>query len=74
MKISVVPYGYIYTSSKALPQLTDVHTLVYNIFSLIIQNGLNPLCVASQEGYTDVVDILVKAGADVHQTSTEVLN
>ena len=33
---------------------------------------MNPLYVASQEGHTDVVDILVKAGADVNQATTEV--
>ena len=34
--------------------------------------GASPLLVASQEGHTDVVDILIKAGADVHQ-ATEVM-
>ena len=34
-----------------------------------VQDGFSPLYVASQEGHTDVVDLLLKAGADVHQMS-----
>ena len=37
-----------------------------------LQNGVSPLYAASQEGHTDVVDILIKAGADIHQATTEV--
>ena len=37
-----------------------------------VQDGYSPLYVASQEGHTDVVDVLVKAGADVNDTSTTV--
>ena len=33
--------------------------------SFTLQDGLTPLYVASQEGHTDVVDTLVKAGADL---------
>ena len=44
-----------------------------NMASLIMhtvpQDGLSPLYVASQEGHTDVVDILLRSGADVHQTT-----
>ena len=39
-----------------------------NIIS--IQGGYSPLYVASQEGHTDVVDILLMKGADVNQTTT----
>ncbi|CAI8051151.1 Ankyrin repeat and KH domain-containing protein CBG24701, partial [Geodia barretti] len=31
----------------------------------------SPLYVASQEGHSDVVDILLEAGADVHQATTK---
>ena len=39
---------------------------------LCLQNGVSPLYIASEEGHTDVVDILIKAGADIHQAKTEV--
>ena len=45
----------------------------YNIICTLyihIQDGYSPLCVASQEGHTDVVDILLRKGADVNQTTT----
>ena len=41
-------------------------------FSLTVQNGFGPLHVASQEGHSEVVYILVKAGADVNQAGTMV--
>ena len=42
-------------------------------FSLtVLQSGYSPLYVASEYGHTDIVDILVKAGADVHQACTTV--
>ena len=34
-----------------------------------VQDDISPLYVASQEGHTDVVDILLRSGADVHQTT-----
>lgn len=37
------------------------------IIVFAIQNGISPLYVASQEGHTDIVDLLLKAGADTHQ-------
>ena len=37
-----------------------------------VQDSTSPLYIASQEGHTDVVDILIKAGADIHQATTEV--
>ena len=40
--------------------------------SLTSQDGVSPVYAASQEGHTDVVDILVKAGADINQAMTEV--
>ena len=39
---------------------------------LTVQDGLSALYVASQEGHTEVVDVLVKAGADVNQACTKV--
>ena len=42
------------------------------VVSFTVQGGASPLYVASLGGHTDVVDILVKAGADVNQTETVV--
>ena len=36
-----------------------------------VQDGLCPVYVASQEGHTEVVDLLVQAGADIHLATTE---
>ena len=36
------------------------------------QNGVSPVSVASRNGHTKVVDLLIKAGADIHLASTEV--
>ena len=41
-------------------------------YSLTVQDGASPLYMASQEGHSDVVDILLEAGADVHQATTKV--
>ena len=42
------------------------------VVSFTVQDGASPLYAASQEGHTDVVDILVKAGANVNQANTVV--
>ena len=39
---------------------------------LSVQDGVSPVYVASQYGHTDVVDLLVQAGADIHLATTEV--
>ena len=38
----------------------------------VIQGGFSPVYVACQKGHTDVVDLLVKAGADIDLATTEV--
>ena len=43
-----------------------------NLLLFSTQDGLSPVFVASQGGHTEVVDLLVKAGADIHLVSTEV--
>ena len=35
------------------------------------QDGYSPVHVASEEGHTEVVDLLVHAGADIHLASTD---
>ena len=35
------------------------------------QDGVSPVYVASQKGHTEVVDLLVRAGADIHLASTD---
>ena len=42
------------------------------LYSLTLQDGVSPLYIASGYGHSDVVDILLKAGADVHQATTKV--
>ena len=37
------------------------------------QDGISPLCVASAEGHTETVGILLKAGADPNQACIKVL-
>ena len=39
---------------------------------LSVQDGVSPVYFASQEGHTDVVDLLVQAGADIHLAEPEV--
>ena len=40
---------------------------------LFMQDGMSPLFAATVNGHTDIVDLLVRAGADVHLSTTEVL-
>ena len=35
------------------------------------QDGCSPVYVASQTGHTEVVDLLVQAGADIHLATTD---
>ena len=46
-----------------MPHIVTIFTYI----SLTVQDGISPLYAASQFGHTDVVDLLLKAGADVHQ-------
>ena len=57
-------YWYVITCSRL-----EVYPTSY---SLTVQNGGSPLYIASQKGLSDVVDILLEAGADVHQAITKV--
>ena len=38
-------------------------------YTTCIQDGFSPVFVACQKGNTDVVDLLVTAGADIHLAS-----
>ena len=38
----------------------------------VIQGGVSPVLVACTNRHTDVVDLLVEAGADIHLATTEV--
>ena len=42
-------------------------TCLFNI--VLVQNGLSPLYMASDKGHTEVVDILLKSGADPKLTT-----
>ena len=37
-----------------------------------IQNGVSPVYAASLQGHTEIVDLLVQAGADINLATTEV--
>ena len=39
------------------------------ILSLAVQGGVSPLYMASKNGHTEIVDLLVRAGADVNQAN-----
>ena len=43
--------------------------VLYLDLSSTTQNGVSPLYSASQEGHTDVVDFLLKSGADPNLTT-----
>ena len=38
------------------------------------QNGASPVYAASRKGHTEVLDILVQAGADIHLATTDELH
>ena len=59
-------------STRSQGQQLRVCTLVLLANNLFIQCGFTALYIASSEGYTDVVDLLLQAGADVNQVSTKV--
>ena len=40
-------------------------------FFISMQDGLSPVCTASKNGHTEVVDLLVQAGADIHLATTD---
>ena len=44
---------------------------IYCASILLSQNGLSPVYVASLKGHTDVVELLVQAGADIHLATTD---
>ena len=43
-----------------------------SLLCVLLQNGCSPVCGASEKGHTEVVDLLVSAGADVHKATTTV--
>ena len=51
-----------------------LHPLKLYYYSLFTnqQGGFTPMYVASEIGQTDIVDLLIKAGADIHLASTKV--
>ena len=52
--------------------LTAINAAMPQNESHHVQDGASPLFAASQEGHTAVVNILIEAGADVHQAMTTV--
>ena len=41
-------------------------------FFTFMQDGVSPAYAASKKGHTEVVDLLVQAGADIHHATTKV--
>ena len=41
-------------------------------YKFFCQDGQTPVCIASYNGHTDLVDLLVEAGADIHLAETKV--
>ena len=50
--------------------LIVLHTLT--TFCCQTQDGVSPVNVASWNGHTEVVDLLIQEGADIHLATTEV--
>ena len=44
---------------------------MYGDYILLSQNGVSPVYVASLKGHTDVVELLVQAGADIHLATAD---
>ena len=40
-------------------------------YFISMQDGFSPVYTASQKGHTEVVDLLVQAGADIHLATTD---
>ena len=40
------------------------------LFFTLMQDGVSPVYAASKNGHTEVVDLLVQAGADINLTTT----
>ena len=41
------------------------------LYFTCVQDGYSPVYAASQNGHTEVVDLLVQAGADINLTATD---
>ena len=51
---------------KALPCFVIIRSKLF-----CTQDGVSAVYAASQEGHTDVVELLVQAGADIHLATTD---
>ena len=49
------------------------HKYLFSVsFLTPMQNGISPVYAASKNGHTEVVDLLVQAGANIDQATTKV--
>jgi len=47
-----------------------VYVHVHSIILFTVQNGTSPLYMASQKGHSEVVEVLLKSGADPNLAKT----
>lgn len=50
----------------------STNTLAKLLLYIKMQDGFSPLFAACQKGNTEIVDILIRAGANIHQVTTKV--
>ena len=60
------------TNTTRLSHAAKIHCVYCSTFCCCqTQNGDSPVYVASENGHTEVVDLLVQAGADIHLATTD---
>ena len=59
--------------TKVSQHWSSIHNILARPVSPVQQRGHSPLLEASTKGHTDVVDLLVDAGAHINVATTEVI-
>ena len=58
--------------SFILYTISSLHRVFVESTQLSLQGGISPVYAASKNDHTEVVDLLVQAGADIHLAATKV--